>query len=371
LIGAAYILSLIYFLLYQGWKRYDRQAYIQIFFDLMWTTAIVYISGGLAGSFYFIYVFAIIAASIVISGRASYLTAAMSCVFFGGLVSMMYNNLIPVYGADGGADISLARVIITITVSWSVFFLVAFLMNYLTGSLRRTREALELAERELELKKNLALMGDVSAHLAHEIRNPLAAISGSIQVLRNEMSLSADQEKLMDIVVSESRRVSFSLEQFLNLATPARPTFTQMDLSGIISETITLLQAGGELNGRFELAGNYQNAHVKYLGNSSQFKQVFWNLFRNALKAMPEGGLLSINLEQRDKEAVCISIRDTGRGIPSSDREKVFQPFYSGFKDGWGLGMSVVRRIIDDYNGKIDVFSEPNQGTEITLTLPL
>jgi signal transduction histidine kinase len=370
LIGASYLLSLVYFLLYQSWGRYDRQAYIQIFFDLIWITAVVYISGGLEGSFYFIFVFEIIAASIVISNKASYLTAALSCVFFGGLVSLMYYNLVPVYGTDSAADISYGQVMINIFISWSVFFLVAFLINHLTGSLRKTKKALELAERELEVKKNLALMGDVSAHLAHEIRNPLAAISGSVQVLRKEMILSEEQGKLMDIVVSESKRVSSSLEQFLNLSTHAPHAFSEMNLATLLKETIILLQASGELNGNHKVGGNYIESQLRYLGSSSQFKQVFWNILRNSIQAMPDGGDLTINFSAIGKDNIELSFADTGKGIPFESKEKIFEPFVSGSENGRGLGMSVVQRIIDDYNGHIRVSSQPDQGTEIIISLP-
>jgi signal transduction histidine kinase len=369
LIGASYFLSLVYFVIYQSGRGYDQQAYIQICFDLIWITAVVYISGGLEGSFYFIYVFEIIAAGIVLSSKASYLTAALSCIFFGGLVSLMYYNLIPVYGRGSGA-ISYGQVMINIFISWSVFFLVAFLISYLTGSLKKAKKALELVEKELEVKKNLALMGDVSAHLAHEIRNPLAAISGSAQVLRKEMPLSDEQGKLMDIIIDESKRVSFSLEQFLNLATPAPRTFYEIDLSALLDETIVLLKASGELNGAYHLGGNYLDAKIKYMGNRSQFKQVFWNILRNSIQAMPDGGDLNINFSERAGEGIRLSFADTGAGISLDTKEKIFEPFFSGSKDGRGLGLSVVRRIIDDYNGNIRVSSQPGRGTEIVITLP-
>lgn len=370
LIGASYFLSLVYFMLYQSWGRYDLQAYIQIFFDLIWITAVVYISGGLEGSFYFIYVFEIIAASIVISNKACYSTAALSCVFFGGLISLMYYNLVPVYGAGSAANISYGRVMINIIISWSVFFLVAYLINHLTGSLRRTKKALDLAEKELGVKKNLALMGDVSAHLAHEIRNPLAAISGSVQVLRKEMTLSEEQGKLMDIVISESKRVSLSLEQFLNLATAVPREFSEINLGELLKETITLLQASGELTDAFRIGGNYMESQLKYLGSSNQFKQVFWNILRNSIKAMPDGGGLTINISEPDKDGIELSFADTGKGISFESKEKIFEPFVSGFKDGRGLGMSVVHRIIDDYSGRIQVSSQPDLGTEIIINLP-
>jgi hypothetical protein len=144
LIFSAYFLSLVY---------------IQIFFDLLLITALVYFSGGLKGSFYFLYVFEIIAASIVISSSAAYITAILSGVLFAALIDGMYLGIIPDYVPSSPTHISLDALITNVFTSWGVFFLVALLTNYLTGKLRKTRKELDLAQRELEVKKSLALAG--------------------------------------------------------------------------------------------------------------------------------------------------------------------------------------------------------------------
>jgi signal transduction histidine kinase len=369
LIFAAYFLSLVYFLLYFWGKNYTVQVYIQIFFDLLLITALVYFSGGLKGSFYFLYVFEIIAASIVLSSRATYITAILSGVLFAALIDGMYLGIIPSYSSDS-SPISMDALITNVFTSWGVFFLVALLISYLTGKLRKTREELERAQKELEVKKGLALAGEISAHLAHEIRNPLAAISGSIQVLRKEIALSGEQRDLMNIVVDESDRISKSIEQFLNLASPGKQTFAVVELSQVLKETITLLQRSEELNGTYRVEGNYGASSIYCYGNSNQFKQIFWNLIKNALKAMPDGGTLTIDLNQRKKNEIELKVKDSGKGMAKEDQERLFEPFYSGFKTGKGIGMAVVRRIVDDYNGKILVSSELDKGTEIVILLP-
>lgn len=370
LIFIAYFLSALYFAFYLWGKNYTLQVYVQILFDLLLITALVYFSGGLRGSFYFLYVFEIIAASIVISSSAAYITAILSGVLFAALIDGMYLGIIPQYASGAPTPISLDALVTNVFTSWGIFFLIALLMNYLTGNLRRTREQLEYAQKELEVKKSLALAGEISAHLAHEIRNPLAAISGSVQVLRNELALSDEQRDLMNIVVDESDRVSQSIEQYLNLASPGKQTFMAVDLSQVLKEPIMLLQRSGELNGTYRVEGNYESAGIFCYGNSNQFKQIFWNLIKNALKAMPEGGALRIDLKQRKKNEIEINIRDNGRGMAKEDKERLFEPFYSGFKGGKGIGMAVVRRIVDDYNGKIQVSSELDKGTEIAIVLP-
>jgi two-component system sensor histidine kinase PilS (NtrC family) len=362
------LLSFVYTLLYLLGRYYAAQIYIQILFDLLLITALVYLSGGLQGSFYFLYIFDIIAASIILSKRATYLTAALSAIFFGLLVDLMYFGVIPSIGEP--MDISLGLVINNIFIAWSVFFLVAILMNNLTENLRKTRVALHRAQKELEIRNRLALAGQVSAQLAHEIRNPLAAISGSVQVLKDELDLSGEQRELMKIIVGESERISQSIEQFLNLVSPAQKTFSAIELSGLLKETLLLLQRSGEIDGKVRVEGNYKSTTLHYFGNSNQFKQVFWNLIKNAIRAMPGGGTLTVDFMQMKKDKIQLRIADTGIGMSEEEKEKVFEPFYSGFGDGKGIGLSVVRRIVDDYKGKIDIHSEPNKGTEVIITLP-
>ncbi len=371
LIAVSYALCLIYFLIYYFWKRsYNVQVYIQIFFDLLLITALVHITGGIKGTFYFLYIFEIIAASIILSGRAAYITASLSAVFFGLLLEGMYYGFVPHYDPEQAMEISLGAVTNNIFVSWLVFFLIAFLINSLTGSLRKTRETLQLMQKGLEIRNRLAAAGEVSAQLAHEIRNPLAAISGSIQVLRGDLKLGSEQKNLMNIVIKESDRVSKSIEQFLNLASPGKQTRSPIDLSAVLRETLILFQKSGEYDADWTIKGNYKSSSVTYFGDASQFRQIFWNLTKNALKAMPEGGTLRIDFNKTKENKVQIRFADTGIGMEKEEKERIFEPFYSGFESGTGIGMAVVRGIVDDYNGKIEVESKPKKGTEIIVTLP-
>ena len=366
-----YLLSFIYLVLHI-WGRYlSLQASFQIFFDLLLITALVYISGGVQGSFYFLYIFVIIAASHVISKRAAFFTAALSAIFYGFLVDGMYFGLIPYYAQEETIEISLGLVNYNIFMASGAFFLVAFFMNFLTDSLRKTRDQLMMAQKELEIKNRLATAGEVSAQLAHEVRNPLAAISGSVQVLKDELGLKGEQRELMDIIVSESRRVSHSIEQFLNLASPGQRTFSSINLTEILKETLTLLQNSGKMDGNVQIKGNYSSRSIQYFGNNNQFKQLFWNILRNALKAMPRGGAMTVDFEKIKKDRIELRFADTGIGMAEDKRERIFEPFYSGFENGQGLGMAVVHKIVEDYKGKIRVASEPDKGTEIIITLPL
>jgi two-component system sensor histidine kinase PilS (NtrC family) len=371
LILGAYGFSALFFGLYVWGRRLVAQAYVQVVFDLLLITSFVYISGGLASSMYFLYLFPIIAAGLVISGRAGFLAASLSAILFGLLADGIYFGFIPVFRPEHAVKTSLGSMLVTIFIAWGVFFVIAAMMSYLAGSLAKTRAALRAAEKELLVKERLSEAGRVSASLAHEIRNPLAAISGSVQVLKKELVLDAEQRELMDIVLKESERVSHSLEQFLDFALPSKKIFSVISLSDILDETLKIIQGGGELDGKVEVTGNFRVSDLHYYGNAGQFKQVFWNLIKNAVKAMPEGGRLRLDFPEPRKKEVRILVADSGRGMTEEDKEHLFEPFYSGFENGRGLGMSIVRKIVEDYDGRIDVRSELNKGTEVLITLPV
>ncbi|MGA2361376.1 MAG: ATP-binding protein [Candidatus Aminicenantales bacterium] len=371
IILAAYILSAAYFLFYY-WGRYPAvQAYVQVILDLVLITALVYATGGTASSAYFLYVFPIMGAALILSNRASYLTASLAAILFGGLVDGMYLGVIPSTGVDTAAGMTLGSVLYLIFVPWSAFFLIAFLTNSLAGRLRKTRLALHEAERELLVRERLSAAGRVSASLAHEIRNPLAAISGSVQVLKKELALNPEQRELMEIVLKESERVSHNLDQFLDFALPTKQVFSVISLPELLDETLKILKAGGELNGRVQVQGNFLASGLHYYGSPGQFKQVFWNIIKNAIRAMPGSGVLNIDFLGPRMSEIELRFSDSGKGMSREEKEHLFEPFHSGFEGGRGLGLAVVRRIVDDYDGRIDIRSELDHGTEVVITLPV
>jgi len=177
-IAAFYVLSLIYFLLYLWGKNLLAQAYFQLIVDLLLITLMVYISGGTTTSTYFLYIFAIIAASLVISEKAAYLAAALAAVLFGFLVDGTYFGLIPYFNPQHASRQDFGSVLFNLMLAWAVFFAVAFFMSYLSKNLRRARQELERAQKEIILRERLAEAGRVSASLAHEIRNPWRLFPG-------------------------------------------------------------------------------------------------------------------------------------------------------------------------------------------------
>ncbi|MFQ6082245.1 MAG: nitrogen regulation protein NR(II) [Candidatus Aminicenantia bacterium] len=371
LVLVVYLLSAFYTFLYHFNHNYIFQAYLQLIGDLLVTTGLVYFSGGLISPFTFLYILPIITASIILyNKRGSYIIASLSSILFGSLVDLMYFKIVPFYRAKQGFDVSFGLVSYNIFVAIAAFFAVAYLSNILAENLRKTGQKLKKAEKELLLKEKLVAIGEMAVGLAHELRNPMAAISGSIQVLRSELKLNGEQKSLMDIVVKESKRLSRTVEQFLDYAIPHSHEKEGINLTEILKETITLIDKESNLKGKYQITGNFNHSPFFYWGNSAQFKQVFWNLIKNSIQAMPDGGNLEVNFFKKDSKYLEIRVRDNGRGMSQEEKERIFEPFFSRFKKGKGLGMAIVYRIVEEYKGKIDVISEEGKGTEIKITLP-
>ena len=229
-------------------------------------------------------------------------------------------------------------------------------------------EVMEL-EREVRRQERLAALGKMAAGLAHEIRNPLASMRGSVQVLASELSLSPDQSQLMEIVLRESDRLNRIVSDFLTYARPPRIERTVIELSSILSETVALLRNSPELSADHTLAESFPAEPVHYNGDPNQIRQIFWNLSRNAIQAMPRGGELRVTLQTDPGQDVTISFRDTGEGMSREQKERMFEPFNSS-SGGTGLGMAIVYQLVRDHNGKIFVESEAGKGTSISIRLP-
>lgn len=225
-------------------------------------------------------------------------------------------------------------------------------------------------EEEVKTKDKLAAVGEMAAYLAHEIRNPLGAISGSAQVLMVEQNLSGEQERLLSIIRKESKRLSDSLSQFLVQVRPGTRAGGPVDLGDVISETVTLLRNGPEVGPHHNVVFEKPGGPFICLGDKDQLVQVVWNLARNGLEAMTEGGTLRIRLRAVGNEVV-LSIGDEGRGMTRDEKRRLFEPFRSSSPNGTGLGLAIVYRIVREHNGDITIDSVPEQGTEVTVRLPL
>ena len=226
-------------------------------------------------------------------------------------------------------------------------------------------------EHDAAIQQRLAAVGEMAAGIAHEIRNPLASMSGSIQILRQELPLSSEQEQLMDIVLRESERLNTTIRSFLAYARPQRFQIERFDMRRALNDTALLLRHSAEVLEGHDIAVDVPASEIWYEADEGQIKQIVWNLATNGLRAMPEGGRLQLSSAfEPSSEGVVLTVQDEGIGIPANELDALFQPFHGTFAKGSGLGLAIVHRIVTDYNGEIRVSSQPGRGTTVSVRLP-
>ena len=224
-------------------------------------------------------------------------------------------------------------------------------------------------ERQARFNEQLAAVGELAAGIAHEIRNPLASISGSVQVLSNELTVGSAERRLMEIIVSESNRLSKILEEFLRFVRPQERRVAAFDVGENIREVLELFRRSDEISDAHRIEDDIAPPSSLLAGDRDQIRQIIYNVAKNAVRAMPDGGTLVVE-GREDGAWYSIKFRDTGRGMSEEEIARVFTPFSTAFDGGTGLGMAIVRRIVEDHGGAIDVESKPGEGTTVTILLP-
>jgi two-component system, NtrC family, sensor histidine kinase PilS len=241
-------------------------------------------------------------------------------------------------------------------------------------------------EEQMKRYDKMSAINQLAAGMAHEIRNPLTSLSGSIQMLQSELTLDAHQQRLMNIVLRESERLNRLITDFLLFAQPPRTNKSLSTLNNLIEETIELLTNSHDYHEGIEIQVPESNENFQIMADPHQMRQVFWNLFINAVQAIGDRGKLIIRMAKEEnsppttalspgvqgdvKEWVKVSVTDSGHGIPPQEKEKIFEPFYSTKDRGTGLGLSIVHNIVENHNGIIKVESEVGKGSTFTVLLP-
>jgi two-component system, NtrC family, sensor histidine kinase PilS len=228
-------------------------------------------------------------------------------------------------------------------------------------------------ERDARKRQRLAAVGEMAAGIAHEIRNPLASMRGSIQVLRAELGLSDEQARLMDIVMRESDRLNDTIRSFLSYARPQPLAAGPVDAGRLLRDTAILLRNSPEVLATHCIDVEAPEAGPIADGDDGQIRQVVWNLATNGLRAMPDGGRLVLRARGDEPAAgearVAIEVADEGVGIAAEQLDTLFQPFHGSFARGSGLGLAIVHRIVSDHRGEVRVESEVGRGTTVTVRL--
>ena len=508
LTGIIYFLTLCYALLLDRIKKYIFFAYVQLVFDVLFVTALIYVTGGIESIFSFMYILTIINAAIMLYRRGGLLIASASSIGYGSLLDLQYFGIIHPYytRASELMTYTIGYYFYTLLMNIAAFYLVAFLSSYLAEELRRSSVKLKAKQYDLDqlelLNRNivqsintglitlnnqleisyinpaveqisgfgyrdlegihigdifpkivpylsisdrggdnddmpqpqkgidvdfdrrdgtrlhlgfsqsilkdpggdeiglilifqdltefrqmqeqvrrmdrLAVAGELAAGIAHEIKNPLASLSGSIQMLRDEVDFGPMQQRLMDITMREAERLNALVNEFLLFSRPEKAVDRSVEVNEVIEDTLEMLKNSPELSRPIRIEKTLSKNLWVHI-DSQRLQQVIWNLVLNAVQEMKNSGRLSLATAIRTKRGsgdaqeklAEISISDTGSGILPENQGKVFDPFFTTKDQGTGLGLTIVHRIVENYDGKIFLDSDGRSGTTFTLHFPL
>ncbi|WP_269773478.1 ATP-binding protein [Bacillus safensis] len=227
---------------------------------------------------------------------------------------------------------------------------------------------LERSNQQLQMQaQKLAVAGQIAAGIAHEVRNPLTSVNGFLQLMKTQYPERTDY---FDIIFSEIKRIDFVLSELLVLAKPQSVHFQEVQLHGLLEQVITLLKTNAVLS-NIDLKQPFKKQDAgAILADANQMKQLFINLIKNAIEAMPEGGSIYISTEKVMNEWK-ITIQDEGKGMSEEDIQKIYDPFFSTKTEGTGLGLTICATILKDHHGRMDVISELGKGTTFHIYLPV
>jgi two-component system sensor histidine kinase HydH len=373
-----YILIIFIFLLSIGYAFiYRRQKikllfpYIQIGIDTFCVTLIILITGGFTSVFSFLYLVVIIYSSMIIFRKGSMIMAALCSIQYGILVDLEYYGVIRSYFSTESSAIGNYTwdfVFFKVMITMVACFAVAFLSGFLSEQLRRTKKELLAIKDRIERVEKMAYLGEMAAGMTHEIKNPLASLAGSIQILRKEIPYDSEHDKLMRIVLRETDRLTALVNNFLLFAKPPVGKIEKVDLESALTEAIKLFEKNQNTSPKVSIISDFSpNLWVEM--DPVHLHQIMWNILLNAAEAIENEGHIKVKTYPIKQRFACIEVDDNGCGMSKTLIQSIFDPFFTTKPSGTGLGLSIVHRILESYNTWLDVDSEVGRGTRFAWKL--
>ncbi|WP_035238596.1 two-component system sensor histidine kinase NtrB [Desulfobacter vibrioformis] len=361
-------LSLVYFAWLCKKKYLYALAYTQILIDTVIVTAIVFVTGCFHSIFTFLYLLVIIYAAMLLLVQGSFAVALASSIQYGFLIELEYLKII--IPLPENPDLALVvdqhHILYRIVITVSACFATAALSGILSLQLKTARKDLKIAQEHLKRVEKMAAVDEIVSGIAHEIKNPLASLSGSIQMLREEMAPTGESDKLMQIILRETERLKQIATDIRLISKPGRTNAELIDLAKAIDDVKTLFDNTPDWYARINIVTRLERDLYINM-DAVHLQQILWNLIKNAAESIEGKGKIKISLYSPRHKRIYLTIQDTGLGIDKKNAPHIFDPFFTTKGDGTGLGLSIIHRIVDAYEGMIDFESIPGKGTVFTL----
>jgi len=371
MIAGVFLLSFIYAVLLQRVRQLLIFAYVQITIDTFVVTLVIFVTGSFSSIFSFLYLVVITYSSLFLFRNGSLVMAAFSTIQYGAMVNLEFYGVLKPYLMEGflpAFHYPWSHVLYKVMIIMVACFAVAYLSSVLAEQVRKTNIELQAMEGHVKRVEKMAYMGKMAANMAHEIKNPLASLAGSIQMLREDMPYDPDHDKLMQIVLRETSRLSELVNNFLLFAKPTMGRIETLELSKALNETIGLFEKSDKCREWISIHRDFA-PDIRVQMDPLHLRQVLWNLLLNASEAIEGAGSITIKVFQPNPEFVVIKISDSGCGMSREMIHSIFDPFFTTKTNGTGLGLSIVHSILESYNSLLSVDSQIGQGTTFTLKL--
>ena len=366
-------LSLFYAVIFKRVKQQNLFSFTQFAIDVFIVTLIVYITGGYFSYFSFLYLVVIIYTSMILYLRGGLFVATLASLCYAILLLLELNEVLPFLGnvtEPGAQDLKWTTVTYKILIITSACYAVALLSGLLTEQNRKSQNELRTLEDHLERVEKMAYMGEMAAGLAHEIKNPLASLGGSIQLLKEDLRYDSDHERLMEIILRETDRLSTLVSDFLFFAKPPAGQPEKVHLETAIQEVTSLFEKD-TINTRDIQMQKTLSPDCWVLIDPTHLSQILWNLLLNAAEAIDREGHIAIKTLPSKARQIEIQICDDGCGMEPEVTQSIFDPFFTTKSDGTGLGLSITHRILGSYNSRLEVSSLSKKGTTFKFKLDM
>jgi two-component system sensor histidine kinase HydH len=370
-VGASYAMAALFAAMLRSGRALSGVAHAQIVADQIAWSAIVYVTGAASSPGTSLYGLTCMSGAIVLGRRGALLAGAIGIALLAAMQVSLWHGALPVPPDQTAAiyDVTAAGGAFPLFTSATGIAVVAALAAYLADRLRTTGGALAVATERAEQAEQLAALGRLAAGLAHEIRNPLGAIQGSIELLRSGGSLRDEDQRLCEIVERETSRLNELVGDMLDLARTRSPVLEQVDLPGVARDVVLLASRSGRGE---DVAVVYSGEDRGFVSaDAAMLRQLIWNLVRNGVQVSSAGDEVQVEVKRAPTPGtLSLAVVDTGPGIDPDALPRLFDAFYTTRSHGTGVGLAVVKRIIDDHGWRMAVDSAPGRGARFTVTIP-